>query len=32
MAPVTTTVDAATGNVLITWLKPYDNEQTITAY
>jgi hypothetical protein len=32
MAPVITSVDGATGNVKITWVKPYDNEQTITAY
>ena len=32
MATITTSVDAATGNVNIIWAEPYDNEQTITAY
>lgn len=32
MQAVTTSVDAATGDVVITWAEPYDNEQSITAY
>ena len=32
MVAVTTSVDATTGGIKVSWTKPYDNEQTITAY
>ena len=32
MVPLTTEVDAATGDVKFSWIAPYNNEQEITAY